>query len=291
MSTSTSVKPAAKALGALIIGIKRHWSRQRDNEIFKANEDFRSLRAAALARAQYRCVFCGFRSKKTNEIYHIDGNHNNNKPENMACVCTLCHPYNHVGETPKSGEAIGIDEGHLGGATRLIRVPDAGAITAQDMNHLLRVIGIALADDKERDKAREVFNLICNSSALDEISEAMYASAGDGKKVKRVTSQDMCMAFRELTDDEYAERVPVIEAVRMMYSPNQLAKWGWLWSSEQPAFADPTGWERLLEKPMALVAKKSPSGVASGPSVGIESVMIDPISGPDDDYDEDMDDE
>lgn len=47
-------------------------------------------------KAKHTCSFCGFQDKKYIEIHHIDGNHFNNKIDNLAAACTLCHRQHHL---------------------------------------------------------------------------------------------------------------------------------------------------------------------------------------------------
>lgn len=56
-----------------------------------------SIRAYILKQANYQCAWCGW--GKTNpytglislEVHHKDGNHRNNRPENLEVICPCCH--------------------------------------------------------------------------------------------------------------------------------------------------------------------------------------------------------
>lgn len=259
----------------LIVGIKRRVQRHSDTKAQEAEAQFRAARKPAMAAANYTCIHCGFRSENLNEVYHVDNNHANNDPKNLKCVCNLCHPYHHVGEPSKSKQAKGLEEGHLGNSTRLIRVPAASAVSPQDMNHLMRVLGIALSDEKEAPRAREIHRLLANASLLREMREH-YAS--DEPKV-------MAAAMQQLTDDEYNARLEAVKDLRIVYRESYLQQLGRGLKKEQPAFANPEAWESLLERPLELVKQQAHShGAAAGPGVGIDALM-------DDENDDENDDE
>ncbi|CUJ50500.1 Uncharacterised protein [Achromobacter sp. 2789STDY5608633] len=263
-----------QGLRKLVMGIKRRVARPTDQAVADAEAAFKSQRGAALERSQHRCVYCGFRSAKTNEVTHLDGNHLNNSPENLAGGCKLCHPYQHVGEVSRNGLATGLEEGHHGKVTALIRVPAEGGVTAQDLNHLQRAIAIALTDPGEAAMARKIFALLASQENLGELAHAMYGPARATElDIKRLVPADLASALSYLTQDEYDRREAVLGQVRMLFSPSTLEEWGRIWRSEQPAFAEPANWSRLLQRQMAAVARPGAAPVQE--TVGAEA-LVDP---------------
>lgn len=57
------------------------------------------LRKQILARDKCTCVDCNLKLPVHMEVRHIDGNHDNNSPENLVCVCPFCHMRDHLGPT------------------------------------------------------------------------------------------------------------------------------------------------------------------------------------------------
>lgn len=53
-------------------------------------EAFRKNAPKIWQRDQYRCQFCGFQSKRFQEIVNVDGNYRNNVASNLTTACGLC---------------------------------------------------------------------------------------------------------------------------------------------------------------------------------------------------------
>lgn len=284
MSVATPATGAKVLTRRLLIGIKRKLHRKDDAKAQKADVAFRAQRKGALERAQYRCIFCGFRSKSSNEVHHLDDNHHNNDPSNLACVCKLCHPYHHVGEVAVRATTQGLEEGHVGfKATNLVRAPEG--FSPQDMNHLLRAVAIGLSNEDEAPMARKIFNLLNSPYALEETARAYLPNKEE--KVKRLNPADVAAALSELTQDEYEQREPYVRDLRLLYSPTLLKNWGRAYAQENPAFADPASWERLLERQMKVVAPPR----NEDESVGVESLADSGTSSDDSDDEYEDDDE
>lgn len=231
----------------LIVGIKRRVHRRNDKRAAQADQAYRAVRDNALKKADYTCMFCGFRSVKHSQIHHLDDDHHNNAPENLGCVCLLCHPYHHVGEPSKMAESEAFKNGHLGDMTRLIRVPDAQKISAQDMNHLLRAIGIALADPDEEADAKKVLSLLVNKHTVKNMQDSFISDK----------SSDLAAGFSHLTDDEYEARASLVEDVRLIFAPNLLQRWGRAWRGENlNLFSKPAHWATLVARWLEVFDKQ-----------------------------------
>jgi len=76
------------------------------------------------------CIFCGFVCDR-NETHHINDNHQDQQPENLGAICTICHLWQHLAELP-AGDAY------------LCYLP---GLSPQDANHLLRTLLVALESD------------------------------------------------------------------------------------------------------------------------------------------------
>lgn len=63
------------------------------------NGEWRGIRQRILQRDDYTCRACSIRSMKYMEVHHINGDHRDNRPENLATLCPMCHAVFHVGIT------------------------------------------------------------------------------------------------------------------------------------------------------------------------------------------------
>ena len=97
-----TAKANAKSGGSiglpLVLGVKRRLSRRNDPREEKARAEFERQRPGVLNRDNWTCRGCGFASVKTNrapaggmEVHHIDDDHHNNLPDNLATLCPFCH--------------------------------------------------------------------------------------------------------------------------------------------------------------------------------------------------------
>lgn len=82
----------------LVLGVKRRLSRMNDASADTAEQNFENSRSIIIKRDKWVCKCCGARTVETEtakqgyfEIHHIDDNHHNNNPSNLALLCPLCH--------------------------------------------------------------------------------------------------------------------------------------------------------------------------------------------------------
>mgnify|MGYP002661432851 FL=1 len=61
------------------------------------------VRGQILSRDRHTCVYCGFASEKYQDVHHLDGDHDNNIPENLVTACMFCHATQHIGLCGKEG--------------------------------------------------------------------------------------------------------------------------------------------------------------------------------------------
>lgn len=56
----------------------------------RLDERFSKVKNNILEKFDYTCQYCGFRSKKYQEIVNIDGDYRNNKTSNLTVACPFC---------------------------------------------------------------------------------------------------------------------------------------------------------------------------------------------------------
>ena len=253
----TSASTASIKYEPLVIGIKRNLVRYTQQVIDGAQAAYRAMRASRLAASGYKCHYCGIRSKR-NGLDHLDGNHHNSVDENTVCACPLCHAYHHVGQESLDAAKPGLNEALLGGNKQmiLIRAPVNPNLSAQEFNHLLRAIAMALTDENEAPQALKVLTALVSPEIRRDMQESFVSA----------WPSDVGLALSKLTEDEYKKSRYIMRDVRAIFSPDVLRPLGRLWSEEQPAFADPAQWPQLMSKTMDLLEDQEQG-------VGVESLL------------------
>ena len=230
----------------LILGIKRGQFRSVDKDSKKADQTFRAVRNKVLEAQDYRCYRCGYQSK-SNEVHHLDDDHHNNALENLKVACKLCHPYSHIGEAARPVRTLAEQAGRVPSkAAALIRVPKElkDVIRAEDLNHLMRVIGVALTDKSEAAHAKRLYAMLTDSEQMREFARALY---GEESGINSVLPSDVAAAMSHLTDDEYNKRYEYIDDVRVLYAPQYLMSLAQGIKKQAPTIAEPAHWRVALQ--------------------------------------------
>lgn len=234
-------------MSQLLIGIKRKQPRLSDKQAQGADQVFRSIRKRIKAEQKDKCAHCGFEFKG-NEVHHRDDDHRNNDDANLAVICQLCHPYHHVGEAARKNGMTVDKEGHIPPkAAALMRVSTSyqDVVTPENLNHLMRVIGIALTDKDEAPIAQQIYSKLVDAQQLAHFSNALY---GEDAKISSVKPADIAAGMSHLTQDEYEQRGKFTKNVRLLYHPAYLAQLGRAVKSTLGGMQDPTQWGVVLEK-------------------------------------------
>jgi intracellular multiplication protein IcmJ len=100
----------------------------------KNNKAFQNAAQQVFKRDDYTCRFCGFKSRKYQEVVNIDHNYSNNKFSNLATACSFCSCCLFL-------DIIGND-GQNGG--NIIHLPE---ISQSDLNHFCRALFCSLLRD------------------------------------------------------------------------------------------------------------------------------------------------
>jgi intracellular multiplication protein IcmJ len=184
----------------LLVSVVRNAAHYRPNNPRReaADAEYKARRPAALERAKYKCVYCGYVSR-SNECHHIDGNHANNDETNFAVVDTLCHGYHHLGQRATQNP---MNADSLGKKTVLAAVPE---LSAQSLNLLQRAIGVALLDEKEAEIARAISK--CLTDRTRPVLEA-FGTFEPG---------DFAAALCEMPADAYEARASVVGGLRLLF--------------------------------------------------------------------------
>ena len=226
-------------LDLLRVGIKRGQFRANDAGVKQADAVFEARREASLRKASYRCVRCGYESQEDSRrkkrsalhVHHLDNDHHNNEPENHAPYCSLDHAYHHIGcDAATAG-------GSKGWATQL-RTAFIPELEPEDLNHLQRALGAALADAGEQSVAAEIVGLlgVLAFPVRDELGSFQ--------------AKDFAACFSSMSDVQYEQRHESIDGLRILFHPDILKQ---------------VGQDMMLDSPLFPV--KSWEGVARGAGI------------------------
>ena len=109
--------------------------RRGDIETMEADAEFAGVRDRVLERDGWTCQACGCQADGGTqggggglEVHHLDGNHGNNDPANLAALCPLCHGIFHIGFTARRKPG------------RFIWLPEA---SQADLNLLVHAMAVA----------------------------------------------------------------------------------------------------------------------------------------------------
>lgn len=92
-------------LKTLRLGVKKQaWRPAGHYE--STRDDWGKIREQILQRDRYTCAYCAFSCSKFQEVHHLDGEHDNNIPENLITACPLCHATQHLGLCGKEGRGL-----------------------------------------------------------------------------------------------------------------------------------------------------------------------------------------
>lgn len=100
----------------------------------EVDSKFKVFKQKILERDHYTCQFCGFQAKQYQEVVNLDGNFNNNKPDNIVTACCFCSQCFFL-------ETVGV--GGYGGGS-LIYLPE---FNQAELNSLCHVLFCAITND------------------------------------------------------------------------------------------------------------------------------------------------
>lgn len=178
----------------LELSVKRRLWRGNDDAFESSDAEYAAVRPAILKRDNYTCSYCSFRAMAT-EVHHLDDDHSNNAPTNLACACPLCHGVNHIGQIGKRNGGV------------LIYLPEVSQVT---LNHLMRTTYVALEHEKYRDSAKQlVMHVLKRKPACEQ-----YLG----------TSNPLVLAesLLRLHPDEYGKRQRLLGPIRLVFNPKFL---------------------------------------------------------------------
>lgn len=184
-------------------------------------------------RDEHKCYYCGFTSKKYQEIHHLDDNHSNNSEDNLVTVCPLCHYSHHL------------DIASLSGGASIIWLPD---LSQQELNHLARLIMVGREYEAkcERDEI-EVPDYIRMLRTIEgaftdrkSVVEKYFPDASDP-----ATFSTVLMNFDE---DKYNNRATTLQPFKLFLTNSSFPRQARYWLENTYSNMAPNEWEKLIKR-------------------------------------------
>jgi intracellular multiplication protein IcmJ len=214
----STIKATTASLPPLTMSVKRATWRMADAEHGAADKAFAAVRDKVLARDRHTCVYCGFKASSWQEVHHLDDDHANNDPANLATVCSFCHLCFHVGRAGSFREAV------------LVWMPELGQT---QVNHLARAIhvgrhmagnGLAAADRLPEDERQHLRQL---SDLLDGLL-AQARQRSEEARLRLGTSDPAILgsALLDLEEADYARRGQKLKGIRLFPEARRMSSEG-----------------------------------------------------------------
>lgn len=152
-----------------------------------------------LERDGHTCQFCGFHSKKYQEVLSLNGDVNDSSPENLKTACIFCH------------QCFAMDTVSIMRSGVLLWLPE---IPQTDLHHIARAIYVArISQGPIADAARKALD------ALMKRREVVRSRIGtDDPYILATVLKDY------LTDGHYASREKKIEGIRLFPLDRRIIK-------------------------------------------------------------------
>lgn len=217
----------------LLMSAKRALWRMHDHA-GEADTEFRQVRDTVLSNADRRCVYCGLRAPKYQEVHHGDDDHANNAPSNLFCVCPLCHQVFHLG-------LAGLEDG----GDLIV----AAEFSQAELNALTVAIWLAVASGSEyAGTARMVYEDLQKRSfyVTSIFREWARQDNVELQEPFRFSPDMLANGLMSLTDEEYANRAALLGDLRLLPREARFAPQIKHWVTHFGRSLPPAQWEKII---------------------------------------------
>ena len=188
-----------------------------------AAPSMKEARQKVLARDDFTCVFCSFRSPKWQEIHHLNDDHSDFSLSNLATACPFCHQCFHLG-------LAGSTAGGL-----LIWLPEMSQV---ELNHLSRALFVAMRDDKSKIYAA-ASGLYMSMESRGVFMDQHFAAGASDPGV-------LGQAFLKMKSDTYEKRADYLKNIRLLPQRSRFEPQVKYWAETIFRDLQPETWERLI---------------------------------------------
>jgi intracellular multiplication protein IcmJ len=159
------------------------------------------VRHKVLTRDNHTCQFCGFHSKKYQEVHFIDGDHKNHHVDNLATACIYCHQCFDLEKVAQMRSGV------------LVWLPE---VEQTDLHHITRAIYVSrISQGSMADTAKKALETLMNRR-----EEAKARLQTDDPYVLAMVMRDF------LGPRQYAMREEKLEGIRLFPLDRRIIKEG-----------------------------------------------------------------
>lgn len=185
------------------------------------------------SRDKYKCYYCGFTSKKHQEIHHLNHDHNDNSVDNLVTVCPLCHQNFHL-------DNVSTTNGGL-----IIWLPE---MSQQELNYLCRAIFIAIEEaDQAESEQREVVGFA-------KIARMLENSLSERKLIVEQHIQpgasepsNFANALINMSDEQYEKREEFIRPFKLLHLKSRFSIQTKYWKNQTYKNVPVESWLNLIK--------------------------------------------
>ena len=183
-------------------------------------------------RDKFSCYYCGFKSKRFQEIHHLNDNHEDNSEDNLVTVCPLCHQNFHL------------DIASTTGGGKIIWLPE---FSQQELNYLCRSVFIAIdeSDEKEGQGVEvpgfaKISRMIENSfSERALVVEQQFQSGASDPAI-------FATALLNLKEEDYNNRFSLLKSFKLLHFKARFPIQTKYWRTKVFVDLPVNTWEKLI---------------------------------------------
>lgn len=190
------------------------------------------------------CYYCGYVSKH-NELVDDDAALHKTSGQRWRVICSACHGYLRIGQNPVQGLKA-FTEGFYGKTSRLLHSDPQSGPSAKVLNHLYRVIGMAMLDEQTGEMAQKLYNKLASQKLVEQTKVAFGTNL----------PSEMHNALKHLSKQpqRYKDRGEALQSLRLIYHPDVIKRWGARLKDEVRA-ESPSNWRQTHEEKLQALQK------------------------------------
>ena len=186
------------------------------------------------SRDKYTCYYCGFQSKKHQEIHHLNDDHDDNSLDNLVTVCPLCH------------QSFHLDIASITNGGKIIWLPE---FSQQELNYLCRAIFMGMeeaeigeAEQREVPGFAKIARMLESSLLERTLITEQHIQAGASDPV------NFANALINMSETKYEKREDFIKPFKLLHLKTRFPIQIKYWKSNTFKNTPIETWNNLIRK-------------------------------------------